>query len=134
MSADKYVSISILIPLAKTLLHFTTGTGASTTVCTEPLTQLRRRFGSMESNHFLVVSTLLDPHMKKIAFRDPTAAQQGVDWIIQEMTSVSAATSTIASVVPLSTASSTGSNSSFNLWEMFNARVAESESRRGGSV
>ena len=90
VSADKYVSISILIPLAKTLLHFTAGNGATMNMCSELLNQLRRRFGSMESNHFLAVSTLLDPRLKKIAFRDATAAQQGVDWIVQEMSSVSA--------------------------------------------
>ena len=33
VSADKYVSISILIPLVKTLLHLTAGTGTTTTVC-----------------------------------------------------------------------------------------------------
>ena len=99
VSADKYVSISILIPLAKTLLHFTAGTGAITTVSSELLTQLRRRFGSMEGNHSPAVSTLLDPRLKKVVFRDPIAAQQGVDWIIQEMSSVSAATSAIPPVL-----------------------------------
>ena len=73
-------------------------------VCSELLNQLCRRFGSKESNHFPAVSTLLDSHLKKIAFRDPTAAQQGVDWIVQEMSSVSA----LISPVPR-----TGSDSPF---------------------
>ena len=61
----------------------------------------------MECNHFLAVSTLLDPQLKKIAFRDSTAAQQGVDWIIQEMASLSAATSTVPPTAPSSNATST---------------------------
>ena len=73
----KHVSISFL--MVKTLLHLTAGTRTKSTVCSELLTQLHRRFGSMECNRFLAVSTLLDHQLKKIAFRDSTAAQQGVD-------------------------------------------------------
>ena len=35
-----------------------------------------------ESSHLLATSTLLDPRIKKLAFRDSGAIQQ---WIIQEM-------------------------------------------------
>jgi len=34
--------------------------------------QLLHRFGVLESNHNLVAATLLDPQLKKLAFRDQT--------------------------------------------------------------
>ena len=42
----------------------------------------------MESNHNLATSTLFDPHLKKIAFRDRTAAQQDMQQLVQEMSSL----------------------------------------------
>ena len=38
---------------------------------------LRKFGGTMEGNHHLAVATLHDPWLKKLAFRDQTAAQQG---------------------------------------------------------
>jgi len=38
-----------------------------------------------ESSHLLAISTLLDPHIKKLAFHDSGAIHQGEQWIIQEM-------------------------------------------------
>ena len=57
VAADKYVSISKLIPLAKSLLQFMAGSGATSVLCAKLLSQLCCRFGSAESNHFLAVAT-----------------------------------------------------------------------------
>ena len=43
----------------------------------------------MEGNRHLAAATMLDPRLKKFAFRDQTAAQQGMHWLIQEMSTLS---------------------------------------------
>jgi len=51
--------------------------------------QLHHRFGAMESNHNLAAATLIDPRLKKIVFRDRAAAQQGMQQLVQETSSLS---------------------------------------------
>ena len=86
-TTENCFSVSALIPLAKSLMHFVAH-------CDMPLvkgsqTQLLHRVGAMESNHNLAAAILLDPQLKKIAFRDRTAVQQGMQQLVQEMSSLS---------------------------------------------
>lgn len=45
---------------------------------------MRRRFTGIERAHFLAISTILDPRMKKLAFSNREAGRQAEQWIIQE--------------------------------------------------
>ena len=125
VSADKYVSISKIIPLARSLQHLTSGTDKDITLVTELTAQLRRRFTNIESAHLLAISTLLDPHIQKLAFQDSGAVRQGEQWIIQEM----------AGLVPADSQPSVDDtqSTSTDLWDLFNAKVAQSYTHRTGT-
>ena len=43
----------------------------------------------MEGNCYLAAATMLDPRLMKLSFRDHSAAQQGIQWLIQEMSTLS---------------------------------------------
>ena len=71
LNADKYVSISKLIPMARSLQHVTGVSDTSTSVMhlkEELVAQMCHRFTNIEGNPLLAVSTLLDPRLKKLAF------------------------------------------------------------------
>ena len=71
ISADKHVSISKVIPLAKSLQRLTGAiTEKDTPLVSNPSYKMRRRFTNIESARMLAMSTLLDPRMKKLAFSD----------------------------------------------------------------
>ena len=128
VSADKYVSISKIIPLARSLQHLTSGTDKDITLVTELTAQLRRRFTNIESAHLLAISTLLDPRIKKLAFQDSGAVRQGEQWIIQEM----------AGLVPADSQPSVDDTQSTStektgLWDLFDAKVAQSYTHRTGT-
>ena len=86
ISADQYISISKVIPLSKSLQHLTVGSiPKDTTLASEITVQMRRRFTGIEGVNLLALRTLLDPHMKKVAFSSSVTARQGEQWIVQEM-------------------------------------------------
>jgi len=69
MSADQYLTISKLIPFARSLQQLTTGASSSVTKLGDGLcSQMCRRFHNIEANQLLAASTLLDPRLKKLAF------------------------------------------------------------------
>jgi len=85
----------------------------------------------MESNHNLAAATLLDPRLK-IAFRDRTAAQQNMQQLVQEMSSLSSfqRQQEVESAITETPTVSTPSNK-YNLWAAFDSKVKESQSSRG---
>lgn len=87
MSADKYVSISKIIPIARSLQQVTLGSNPSLQLQKELVAQMERRFGNIEGNATLAKSTLLDPRLKKLAFQN-NGVVQGVQWLVQEMASL----------------------------------------------
>ena len=80
MSGDQYLTISKMIPLARSLQQL--AAGSSTTITKLGNELMRRRFLNIESNPMLAASTLLDPRLKKVVF----AADQGVRRLTVEMT------------------------------------------------
>ena len=89
-SAVSCFSVSVLIPLANSLMYFIAHCDHHDMPLVKGLqTQLLRRFGAMESNHNLAATTLLGPWLEKIAFRHRTAAQQGMQQLVQEMSPLS---------------------------------------------
>ena len=126
-SAEKFFSVSALIPLAKSLMQFLAQNDKISLV-SGLQAQLLRRFGTMEGNHHLAAATLLDPRLKKLAFRDQTAAQQGMQWLIQEMSSLSIQTVVRDINETTKPIENSNNNNKYNLWAAFDLQVKESQS------
>ena len=75
LSAEKYVTASKVIPIARSLQEIT-ARKSSTLKLSDNLILQMRRFTNMERHRILSATTLLDPHLKKIGFRDPGAADK----------------------------------------------------------
>ena len=88
-SAEKFFSVSVLIPLAKSLMQLVAHSDHDISLVNGLQAQLLRRFGAMESNCYLAAATMLDPWLMKLSFRDQSAAQRGMKWLIQEMSTLS---------------------------------------------
>ena len=65
VSAEKYVSISKSIPLARFLQHLTSQQDTSNPSVKALADNLRGRFTNIEKCHLLVIGTLLDPRFKR---------------------------------------------------------------------
>ena len=129
ISADTYLSVSKVIPLARSLQRLTVECVSSrSTLKQELLRSMAKRFTGLELHYSLAVSTLLDPRFKKIGFGDTTACNQA----IQRLTTEVAAIITTSS---RSTGSSEGSSSasqnlpSDGLWSFIDQSVAATQSR-----
>ena len=127
MSADKCVSISKVIPLARSLEHLTSRITKDIPLVLELKAQMRRHFTSLESSHLLAMATMLDPRMKKLAFHDAGTARQGEQRIVQEMSEL---------VHPDSNqgTQSTDTSAASGLWDLFDAQVAKSQSPKKGTT
>lgn len=127
MSADQYLTISKLIPLARSLQQLTTGASSSVTKLGDGMcSQMRRRFHNIEANQLLAASTELDPGLKKLGFADAGAADQCVRRLTSEI-----AASDISTEKELNTSTeSTEEASSNELWQAFDRQVAEMTSKR----
>ena len=123
MSADKYVSISKIIPIARSLQQVTLGSNPSLQLQKELVAQMQRRFGNIEGNATLAKSTLLDPRLKKLAFQN-NGVVQGVQWLVQEMASLISDDDVddVATTIPTSDV----------LWQAFDSKVADSLNTRKG--
>ena len=84
----------------------------------------------MEGNHYLAVTTLLDPRLKKLAFRDQSSTQQGMQWLIQEMSSLSVQTVSDIQNETIKLNTNSNNTNKYNLWAAFDLQVKESQSTR----
>ena len=66
LSAEKYVTASKVIPVARSLQEIT-ARKSSTLRLSDNLILHMRRFTNMERHNILSATTLLDPHLKKIS-------------------------------------------------------------------
>ena len=126
MRGEKYVCILKIKPMATSLQLVTDGNKESLPLKNELVAQIQRRFGSnLEANPVLTKCALLDPCLKKLAFWN-NAATQGVELLIQEMTSLAGVEDVqdLAIAVP--------SASSDILWKEFDSKVANSRNGRQG--
>ena len=85
MSAEKYVSVSKIIPLARSLQRITVGSVVSPGIKNELVSQMRNRFVNMEGNVLLTKSTLLDPRFKKMGFLTNGTPHASIESLTQEM-------------------------------------------------
>ena len=125
ISADKHVSISKVIPLAKSLQRLTGAiTEKDTPLVSNPSYKMRRRFTNIESARMLAMSTLLDPRMKKLAFSDSAAVRQAEQWVVQEMSGHVQTNDSNEDRQPSNTTEAAG------LWDLFDSVAKQSTSQR----
>ena len=131
ISADKYLSVSKVIPLARSLQRLTVECVSSHgTLKQELLRSMAKRFTGLESHYSLAVSTLLDPRFKKIGFGDTSACNQAVQRLTMEVAcSISASSDNRTSTAPSVDSSSTAEQEPSALWSFIDNSVATQQSR-----
>ena len=114
MSAEKYVSVSKIIPLAQSLQIITLGaSNVSGGIKNQLVSQMHNCFINMEGNVLLAKSTLLDPRFKKMGFLTAGTPHASIESPTQEMALLQA---------PPAPAVPTESNL---LWQVFDDKVAD---------
>ena len=127
ISADKFVSVSKVIPLARLLQRITAQCPSSSTLKKELVASMSRRFsGNIEGNYTLAASTLLDPRFKKIGFGDTAACNQAVERLKMEVAAIIDAANNTSQLSQDNTSGSqsTSANSSNSrLWSAIDERI-----------
>lgn len=77
VSGEQYISISLIIPLTRLLLHSCTQ-GPNTVLQQNLVQEMNKRFNRIEQRYTLAVAILLDPRFKKIGFANASAIDQAV--------------------------------------------------------
>ena len=85
--------------------------------------QMRRHFTNIESALMLVMSTLLDPWMKKLVFSESAAVRQAEQWVVQEMSRHVQTNNFNEDGQPSNTTEAAG------LWDLFDSVVKQSTSQ-----
>ena len=86
-SADKFISISKIIPLAYMLQRVTVRSDSTQLLKQNLINSMGRRFCNIEANYILAASTLLDPRFKKLGFGDPSACSKAIERLKVEVAS-----------------------------------------------
>ena len=137
MSADKYVSISKIIPLSRSLQRLTTiHIAIPGSLCDKLSSRMRRTFLNMEDHNILFSGTILDPRLKKIAFTDSSSAEKAATQVVNEalLQRRNSVVSDSAPVVDHSESNESSDRDDSSLWAFFDQRVAESSSRRTDGI
>ena len=133
LSSEHYVSVSKVIPLARSLQLITSQSQSSLDLKRELLSSMNRRFTNMEANYILTISTLLDPRFKRLGFRDSSKYQNAIDRLGIELAEyasrANASTDTYSEALSLSEPSLSpthnASTCARGLWSFVDSRVAE---------
>ena len=125
ISGDKYVSISMVIPLSR-LLQRSCSKAPQSPLRQHLLSELQRRFALIESIYVMAIATLLDPRFKKLAFVDTSAMETAIHRLKGEIQDIAAQkeiseTETEVQVQPQKERS---------LWDAFDEKVTEATSHR----
>ena len=124
MSADTYISVSKVIPLARSLQRLTAG--RSLNLSKYLVSQMNRRFVNMESNFILSVAALIDPRYKKAAFSDLGALESTIRRMVNEAAS--------CTPEPEPFENELAPKKTNQLWEEFDKRVEETSTRRSATT
>ena len=134
ISGQNYVSVSLIVPLAKELqLQYSRVASQTSSLGIVLSRELRNRFVSIETAYITAITTLLDPRFKKLPFCNHSA----LDTVIRRITNELASIPSPQSAVPMeSNAAEVLSDSvnSSDLWASFDNKVAESNSRRSSTT
>lgn len=116
MSADTYISVSKVIPLARSLQRLTAG--GSSNLSKVLTSQMHRRFTNMEANFLLAVAALIDSRYKKAAFSDLGSLETTIRRMVNEAASCTPEPEPLENVsAPL--------QQSNELWDEFDKRVED---------
>jgi len=127
LSGEKYPTLSLVIPLVKglqyTVRKVRPKTDAGILLPSSLLDVVSRRLGSLEKNKVVSKSTLLDPKLKKTAFRLEDNANNAQQRLVDELTSIisinnGANENNIENINETPT-SLTSTDSSYSLWDHF---------------
>jgi hypothetical protein len=132
ISADKYLSVSKVIPLARSLQRLTVQCDSSRgTLKKALLTSMAHRFTGLESHYSLVVRSILDPRFKKIGLGDVSSFRDVVQRLSVEVAGAisesASANATESSTTDVSSTSLTQESST--LWAFIDDSVAAQQSR-----
>ena len=86
LSADTYISLSKVVPLARSLQRLTNLSQSSLELKNELLTNMARKCNNIEGNYILSVSALLDPRFKMLAFGQALMYQSAVEKLSGKVT------------------------------------------------
>ncbi|XP_011407706.1 PREDICTED: zinc finger BED domain-containing protein 4-like [Amphimedon queenslandica] len=136
ISGDKYISISIIIPLTKMLLKATSN-GPNVPLRPLLVQELMRRFSQVEQRYTMAVSTLLDPRFKKLAFADSAAVDQAIRRLKSEvidLMSAVPANDELRNDDDTESASAGPPPTEDSLWASFDRKVCQASSHRTDST
>ncbi|XP_074608805.1 E3 SUMO-protein ligase ZBED1-like isoform X2 [Acropora palmata] len=125
VSSERRVFVSKVIPLATSLEHLTSKIDTEQALALELQAQMRLHFANFRISHPLIMATMLDPRMKKLAFHDSVTPRQGELRILQELSELVPADSNQDTQTAESSAAS-------GLWDFFDAQVAKAHSPSKG--
>ena len=127
ISGDKYVSISMIIPLSR-LLQRTCSKVPQSLLRQHLLSELQRRFALTESIYVMAVATLLDPRFKKLAFVDTSAMETAIRRLKGEIQDIAAQKE--ISETEMETEAQVQPQKEKSLWDAFDEKVTEATSHR----
>ena len=131
LSAEKYVSASKVLPLARALQRLTSGyVGIGSKLSDKLAEQMSTRFSNMEDKAVLAVATLLDPRFKKIPFL--SAVDKMTRQIINDASALTTQPQDADDREP--TSECTSSSGADLVWDDFDKQAAASTSRRTPSI
>ena len=130
ISGDKYVSISLIVPLAKLIMQQCTQERQSKNLACILSAQLLHCFASIESAYVTAVATLLDPRFKKIPFSNTSAVEQSIRRLTVEMKDLEPQTIETNSTDLFEPREGPSSKETHSLWESFDKKIMEASSRR----
>ena len=143
-SGQDYVSVSLIVPLAKLLqqqcsMSRQSQSNNSSTLATSLHSELISRFCTIETHYVTAVTTLLDPRFKKLPFSDKTPLSHTINRLTNELSSLPDDTddSSLTTADASSTSQGDGNNkqsSASSLWDSFDKKVAESSSHRTSTI
>ena len=123
MSGSKFVTVSKVIPIPRSLQLVTVKKSTQIPLKQELIGQMQRRFLNMEGNLILAKSTLLDPRLKKLAFRNNEEAR-GLQSLNQELTGLLSVQESMTNQEEMTEMSSSSSQTSNVLWKEFDLKVS----------
>ena len=135
ISGEKYVSISMIIPLTRLLLR--SCTQSPNTLLRQNLVQeLNRRFSRIEQRYTMAVATLLDPRFKKIGFADASAVDQAIRRLQGDVRPMieNEAQQAEQNINDESRTNDQQTDAVTGLWATFDEKVAEATSHRSEST
>ncbi|XP_066944608.1 E3 SUMO-protein ligase ZBED1-like [Macrobrachium rosenbergii] len=129
ISAQKYVSISKVIPLATLLLSTSADLAKNGNELASHLTQsCRTRFLNIEQNYPIAASTYLDPRFKSLPFKNSENARITKEKIIREFQSIRTTQGTLQVQEPGPLAAPTQKDR--GIWSMFDQACERNKEER----